>query len=123
MPYRRGGRYSSMSVASPNRQATQANRAQKNYVSQQSGAKRHQYQSLPVNSPLALAAGEYFVHRLARFVRGTTAAPDDTPPSPTASNNYQTPSVMNGSKIVNYNTKISIKNRGAVGGDRSNDHR
>ena len=35
---------------------------------------------------------------------------DDVPLDPTASNNYQTANVMNGSYINNFNAKITLKN-------------
>lgn len=116
MAYRRPGTQSRLSVNSPNRQAYGGQSSQKSYVSQQSGAKRHQFQGLAIGTPSALTAGLYFYFNMAWFYRSAPGATDDVPLSPTASNNYQSGAVMNGSKIVNYNAKIKIRNRGAISG-------
>lgn len=116
MPYRRPGRRSSISVNPTSRSAYGANRGQKSYVSQQSGSERHEFQQLSTGTPLTLTAGLYFFFTLLRFVRSASGGTNDVPLSPTASNNFQTPNVFNGGKIINYNGKISIKNRGAVSG-------
>lgn len=82
------------------------------YRSQQSGVYRHQGNAAPnTGTPSALAANFYFVFNLLRFKR--TFAPgvtDDTPPTATASNNYQNTDTFNGSRIENYKNKITITN-------------
>lgn len=114
--YRRPGKHSSMRVANTLATTTRAPSGQKNYVSQQSGSKRHQYTGLPLGTPQTLTAGLYFNFPLLRFTRSAAGGTNDVPPSPTASNNYTTFEVFNGSKIVNYNGKIRIKNRASIGG-------
>lgn len=91
---------------------------QSNYVPLQSGGRRHEFSTAAFPAPAAfpaLAAGEYFGHILCAFER-TFGSGDDEEPTATASNNYQTPRVMNGSKIQNFQAKISIKNRSNIGG-------
>lgn len=117
MPYRQpGASRSKMSVASPNSTADRSVSSQRNYASFQSGTKRHQYIGYPLGTPGTLTAGLYLNFPLLRFIRSTAGGVDDVPPSATASNNYQTFAVMNGSKIVNYKGIVRIKNRGAIGG-------
>lgn len=116
MPYRRGGRNSTLRVQSSQSSSARSRSGQRDYVSQQSGSKRHQYQALSVGTPLTLTAGMYFYHPLLIFARSKGGVVDDVPLDPTASNNYQSSLVMNGSKIVNFNAAIRIKNRGAIGG-------
>ncbi len=77
----------------------------RDYVSEQSGSRRHDFISQPVTSPITL--GDYTVANLVKMQRTFTAA-DDTPDTPTASNNYETHSVMNGSKIVNFRSTFRI---------------
>lgn len=91
---------------------------QKSYSTQLSGAKRHQFDALPTPVPAgypAVAANEYVVHVLTTFARTFTGA-DDTPGTPTASNNYATSLVMNGSRIQNMQAKLTIRNRTNIGG-------
>lgn len=90
-------------------------RYQKTYASEQTGIRRHQLIQ-NVKGPVAssdassLAPQEYAVIDLLRFQRtfdiGTT---DDVAPTPTASNNYQSNAVFNGSAIRKFNAKIKIK--------------
>lgn len=115
MPYRRPGRQSTFSTSA---RSSRGPGSQRQIVSQQSNSKRHELATpafpAPVGFP-ALAPGEYFGHILARFTRTFTAA-NDTPDTPTASNNYQTASTMNQSALKNFKAKISIKNRTNIGG-------
>lgn len=90
-------------------------RGQRDYLSQQSGSRRHEFSATATGTPLTLTAGLYFFFELLKFRRTFTAG-DDVPPTATASNNFQTPQVFNGSKIINFQATIRIKNRGAVGG-------
>lgn len=116
MPYRRPSRGSSLRVQNTLASATRTKSGQRSYVSQQSGSKRHQYQAVSAGTPQTLTAGLYFFFSLLQFKRSAAGGVDDVPPSATASNNYQTASVFNGSKIINYNASIKLKNRGAIGG-------
>ena len=97
------------SIFSTNRQSTSAQGLtyQKNYASQQSGTKRHQFQWASADFA-SITAGKYAPITLLKFVRNDGVT-DDTPPSATASNNYQSNEVMNGSKVVNFRTKIDMK--------------
>lgn len=115
MSYRRPGRRSQLSVQSSASSGSRRQSSQRSYVSQQSGGRRHQFQSLSNGTPLTLTTGLYFQFILARFRRSFDSGAD-TPPTATASNNFQSADVFNGSKITNYNAVIRIKNRGAVGG-------
>lgn len=115
MSYRRS-RGSRFGVNQSTQSGSRAVSAQPSYVTQQSGTKRHQVQSVGSPAPIALLAGEYFKFQLLRFARSAAGGTDDVPPSATASNNYQSTVVFNGSKIRNYNSTIRIKNRGAIGG-------
>ncbi len=111
--FQRGG----VGVQSSLQAGSRSLRGQRTYVSQQSGTKRHQFQSLvSVGTPLTLTAGLYFAFRLLRFQRSKAGGTNDVPPDATASNNYTTPNVFNGGKIVNFQATIKIKNRGNVGG-------
>lgn len=92
---------------------------QPNYGSLESGLRRHEFQApafpVPAGFP-ALAPGEYFGHILAGFRRTFSGATSDVPPTATASNNFQSTRVMNGSRIENFRAKITIKNRSNIGG-------
>lgn len=59
-----------------------------------------------------LASGEYFATKICAFHRSFGAGTDDEPTA-TAGNNFQTPDVMNGSKIINLNSTITLKNQAA----------
>jgi len=102
--------------ASRNTPTSSMGRRQRNYVSQQTGAKRHQFQATAQGTPNTLTAGLYFYFTLAKFKRSLPGGTDDVPLNPTASNNYQSASVFNGGKIYNFDATIKIKNRGAIGG-------
>ena len=90
----------------------------KSYVQQSSGSRRHQFTADftgPAGSTDAtsLAANEYGIFDLARFQRTfDISVTADTEPTATASNNYQTSAVMNGSKIIRYQAKVRIENTG-----------
>lgn len=112
MPFRTpGGSRSSIRASSSNQ--SRGLRNQSNF-SVNSGKRRHQFTT--AGSPAtAVLANQYFYMPLAQF-RRTFGASDDNPPTPTASNNFQTESVMNGSRIENYQAKITIKNTSASTG-------
>lgn len=87
---------------------------QRQYGSELTGTRRHQFIAQPV-APAAgvgvVAPNEWLGFELASFKRTFDAGvTDDSPPTPTASNNYQTPDVFNGSKIHNFSAKIKIQN-------------
>ncbi len=110
MPLRRGGygrspgRYFAIAQGNQSRGMYATGR---NYVSQESGTRRHELTVSTNTSPIAL--GDYVTQELCRFKRSFDAGVDD-PPTPTASNNYQSTSVFNGSKILNYECKVKINN-------------
>lgn len=117
MPYRRPGRNTSSFKTSA--RSARAPGTQRMNTTQLSNSRRHEMSvgAFPVPGSFpALAAGEYFGHILCRFVRTFSGSLDDTPPTATASNNFQSASVMNQSKITNFRAKISIKNRSNIGG-------
>lgn len=116
MSYRRPSRQSTLRVANTQQSASRTQGSQKNYVSQQTGSKRHQYQGTAIGTPLTLTAGLYFHFNLLNFRRSLSGGTDDVPIPPTASNNYQTSRMFNGGKAINYNATIRIKNRGSIGG-------
>lgn len=80
------------------------------YAREGSGIRRHEVSFGVSGTPAALLPNEYVYASLLKFAR-TFGATDDTDPTPTASNNYQTGSVMNGSKVVNFEAIVNIKNR------------
>ena len=93
-------------------------RNQPTYTTQLSGARRHQFDTLAFPVPAGyptVAPNEYVVHRVLSFERTFTAV-NDTPPTATASNNYASKSVMNGSVIRNLQGKITVRNRSSIGG-------
>ena len=81
-----------------------------NYLSQQSGTRRHEFTSATTQTPIPL--GEYVTQVLVGMKRSFGAGSDD-PPTPTASNNYQTSQVFNGSKILDYECKVRVNNTGS----------
>ncbi len=83
------------------------------YVSQQSGQRRHDFLSgaPDVGTPLTLGGLDYIGVTFARFLRSFQAAVDDIPPTATAGNNYQTTSVFNGSRISDFQAKIRLTNK------------
>lgn len=86
-----------------------------NYGVQQTGTRRHNYTATTnVGNPAAMLPGEYYCHLLANFDRTFSVTIEDSPPVPTASNNYQSPTVFNGSRIENFHATVFIKNNGAV---------
>lgn len=86
-----------------------------NYVSQQSGNRRHEFTlAAPiVGSASILNANEYFGVEIIRFQRTFTGAAD-TPPTASASNNYATSGVFNGSRVSNLESTIVLKNTSAT---------
>lgn len=101
--------------ASNQNKLTQANRNLKDYGSLQTGDRRHQFTSGGLNGFLVMASGAYGICELLRFKR-TFGGTDDVEPTATASNNFQTTNVMNGSYINKYRAVINIENSDATVG-------
>lgn len=79
-----------------------------NYKSEQTAVRRHEFISkIPGLRPIDL--GDFAQLVLCRFKRSFGAGADD-PPTPTASNNYQSTSVFNGSAIRGFTADIKLSN-------------
>ncbi len=107
---RRGGR-SSRAGASSGLIAPNTFRTGRDYGSEQTGVKRHDMSLITrlVSSPLT--AGEYIPIPFVRFERSFDPGTPDTEDTPSASNNYATPFVMNGSKVVDFSANVKIINQ------------
>lgn len=81
-----------------------------NYTDQKNTSiRRHEYSTiLPFLSGSSKSPGSYGFLELLKFKRSFGGVTNGEPTA-TASNNYQTPEVMNGSRIVNYNAEITLK--------------
>ncbi len=118
MPYRRpGGRRTSSSFA---RAGPGSGRAgiRSQYTSEQTVKRRHEYQQNGpsyLNVANSLAPNEWIGFDLAKFHRTFSGSVADVDPTATASNNYQTSQVMNGSHIQNMKAKVTIKNLSTTG--------
>lgn len=86
----------------------------KDYSKSGYGVFRHDYTSATLGSG-TIASNSYIPIPLLQFKR-TFGGSDDTPPTPTAGNNYQTPDVFNGSEIKNYEATVHISTRGSAPG-------
>ncbi len=107
MSYRYPGRQSSLFLGSGSRVARARNT--KDYRGEQTGIRRHQYTTNGPDAGTANATvGQYFVTNLAKFERSFSGTDGD--PTPTASNNFGTSQVMNGSAIRNMDASITLKN-------------
>lgn len=103
---RRPGQYSKMSQKT--RAGGLGNRAD-NYSLNQTGGRRHEFIVTPVRgNPLVWEPEALVAVALGQMQRAFNTA--DEPPTPTAGNNYQAISVMNGSTIGNYKAKIRLSN-------------
>lgn len=82
------------------------------YGGLQTGKLRHENNfDVPVfGDPGALALDTYFMVENARFIRTSTASPDE-PITPSVSNNLGTSQVMNGSSISNFKNNIRLVNQ------------
>lgn len=80
-----------------------AGRSQKNYALAQTTTKRHQYQGSS-SQFASILSGEYASLTLAKFERNS-----GTPPTATASNNYQNNKVYNGGEVRNFSAHIYAK--------------
>lgn len=99
------------SIRATDRFAQARTKDPRNYIGTQSAGRRHDYTSIATGTPTTLAPGNYFIHELLKFKRTFSGSVDDTPPSATASNNFQSQSVFNGSKVVNFGAKIKVQNK------------
>ncbi len=108
MPYRFPGAKRSGSFR---RNALTSLAGQRDYGTQQTGNWRHEFNSQLEGT--SINTGEYVEVPLLRFARSFSGVAD-TPPTPTASNNYQTARVFNGSKIVGFNAKLNIRSNEGV---------
>lgn len=81
---------------------------------------RHEYDSQLEGT--SIAAGAYVEVPLLRFSRSFSGTAD-TPPSPTASNNYQTERVFNGSRVQRFNAVMNIQSfeKSSPSGDAAQD--
>ena len=82
-----------------------------NYKSEQTAVRRHEFLT-PISGLASLALGDFAQVVLCRFKRSFGVGADENP-TPTASNNYQSAAVMNGSAIRGYSAKIQIQNIGS----------
>lgn len=101
--------------ASNDSKLVQSNSSIKDYGMYSTGAKRHQFTSGGLNGFLVMASGAYGTVDLLKFVRNDGVT-DDTPPSATASNNYQSNEMMNGSYCSKFKAVINIENSDATVG-------
>lgn len=82
-----------------------------NYSAPESGTRRHELTTtVNLGVPNVLVTDGYFVFDLLKFKRTFNPAIADTPPTADASNNFQTVTVFNGSRVENYKANISLKN-------------
>lgn len=112
MPYRYpSGRRSA--TTSGNRGFPVSGKYPKTYQREQTAIRRHEFQQGGANQAngTTLLANEWIGFDICRFKRTFGGATPDVPPTPTASNNYQTADVMNGSAIRNLRAKITMKNK------------
>lgn len=82
------------------------------YRKQDTTIRRHQFfDDTPIEGDFgSIVTDSYVVVELARFRRSFGAGADD-PPTASASNNYESDDVMNGSRIENFNALLTLKNR------------
>ncbi len=86
----------------------------RSYKSEGAGIRRHQVISTIAGLD-SIALGDTATATICRFKRSFDATADGEP-TPTASNNFQSFSVMNGSKIQKLTAKIKINNQGSATG-------
>lgn len=104
MSYRRRGG----SRASSRYNVTNIPATRKNYVSEQSGSRRHEF---VLNTSAADVTGVYKFFNMAKFKRTFDAGvTNDVNPTASDSNNYATAAVMNGSKISHFASTWMISN-------------
>lgn len=81
----------------------------RSYAKEQTGVKRHQYNSAVLGSG-AIATGLYQIIPIVQMKR-TFTVNNDEEDSPTQGSNYETPDVMNGSYVTNFDTTLHIHNK------------
>ena len=86
----------------------------RNYKSEQTAMRRHEFTS-QITGLASINLGDYAQTALVKFKRSFGSGNDD-PPTATASNNYQTSNVFNGSSIRNYTASVKISNMGSSAG-------
>ena len=86
----------------------------KQYKISGSGIRRHEV-IFPIAGMDPIALGEYATTILCKFKRSFDASADGLPTA-TASNNFETATVMNGSKITKFTAKVKISNQGSSAG-------
>ena len=84
-------------------------RSGNNFKKEGSGIRRHNQNFNIASGNTAIDSGEWLSVNGALMRRSFTAS-EDTEPTPTASNNYATSQVMNGSNIYNFSSTIKIQN-------------
>lgn len=80
----------------------------------QTGVRRHEFTSGDKNTT-SLTAGDYVTITNLRFKRSFSTTIPDVEPTPTDGNNFQSSSVMNGSRIMNFRKRITIRNNQSTG--------
>ena len=100
------------SGASSRLQQFNTNRSGNNFKSEGTGIRRHNFQANIASGNMAIDSGNWLGINGVLFKRTFDTGPDDDP-VPTASNNYDTPNVMNGSNVYNFQSSIKIQNEGA----------
>lgn len=115
MPFRRrSGGQSRYSTFPGNQNVTGIpGNSRDNYKTAGSGIRRHEFSSA-IPGLVSIDLGDYAVVELVKMRR--SFAGSDTPPTATASNNYQSSQVMNGSKIFGFESKVQISNIGSGNG-------
>ncbi len=90
---------------------------QTNYVSEHTASRRHEFQTGATRPPgTTLGAGDYLYFPLLQFRRTFHSTTENQDPTPTASNNYASTTVMNGSQVRNFSATITLQNRASIGG-------
>ena len=119
---RRGGssarqsRYpgSSLRAANVGASSSYIGRLPANYGGQQTGGIRHEASfatdGFEGTVPSMLPSGEYFIIENMKMRRSFSGTDDDTPNTPTVSNNLASVDIMNGSSASNFTSNIRIKN-------------
>lgn len=97
-------------VASQTRSISPTRHQGSGYQTSGTGVWRHEYNTA-ITGIGSINPASFASVQLLRFVRSFgSAGQNDFPPSPTASNNFQSFNVFNGSRIENFEAKFNIKN-------------
>lgn len=87
---------------------TSTTNTQRNYSSRATSTRRHEFVATHLTGNLT--GGSHIPIEMLAFKRTFSATVEDVEPTPTAGNNFQSTSVMNGSRINNYQSRILINN-------------